>query len=104
MATGRVSLQILLRPQHRTPEGVAAVCESLTSLGIQPTAKGAATVSATVGSAAFDGIFGPRAKKNSLQAETLATPATPEVIVRRTTAQRAWSVQKRPHGESNRLR
>jgi hypothetical protein len=51
-------LQLLLHPDRRTPEAVAAVKQILGSLGIVPTAAGAATISAEVDANTFQTLFG----------------------------------------------
>jgi hypothetical protein len=58
MGTVPIFLQILLRKPHRTPRDIAGVREALVSLGIQPTASGAATISASISADLFHQIFG----------------------------------------------
>ncbi len=69
-----VKLQILLRKDMRTPEGVAAVRRILESLGITPSASGTATVSAGVEADQLEAIFGPVAPVIQFQADTLPVP------------------------------
>jgi hypothetical protein len=52
-----IKLQILLRQPWRNAEGVEHVREVASSLGIQPTAEGRATISAEVGEQAFETMF-----------------------------------------------
>lgn len=70
----RVKLQVLLRKERRTPEGMAAVRGILESLGITPSASGSATVSATVEAGRLEAIFGPVAPVIQFQADTLPIP------------------------------
>jgi hypothetical protein len=66
-----IRLQILLRTEWRTPQGVERVRSLLAALGITPTAAGAATLSAELDDSRFKDIFGTRAKTTppSLPAE-----------------------------------
>ncbi len=58
-----IKLQILLRKAWRTPEGLAAVKKIAESLGITPTASGAASVSAEIDPQAFESLFGQKARE-----------------------------------------
>ena len=69
-----MKLQILLRKDKRTPEGVAAVRRILESLGITPSASGSATVSATVESGRLETIFGQTGPVAQFQTDTLPIP------------------------------
>ena len=53
-----VKLQLLLRKQWRTPEGVESVRKAAAAIGMTPTASGAASVSAEMDPAAFSKLFG----------------------------------------------
>ncbi len=74
MAGRRVRLQLLLRKEWRTREGVAAVRRALRALDIRPTGSGAATVSAEVGARAFERRFGPLSAVVRFEKDTLETP------------------------------
>ncbi len=69
-----MTLQFLLRKDKRTPEGVAAVRTILESLGITPSASGAATVSAAVEADRLEPIFGPVGPVIQFQTDTLPVP------------------------------
>lgn len=56
-----VKLQILLRKEWRTPQGVEEVRNLLVSFGITTTAAGAATLSAELGDSRFRDVFGTTA-------------------------------------------
>ena len=56
-----VKLQILIRPQWRTKDGLATVSSVAQSVGINPTAAGAATLSADIAPDAFEKLFGQQA-------------------------------------------
>lgn len=58
-----VKLQVLLRRESRTSEGVEEVRRILKSMGITPTAAGLATVSADVDEEQFEKLFGLRARE-----------------------------------------
>lgn len=53
-----IKLQLLLRKDRRTPEGLSAVREIAASLGIVPTASGAASVSGEIAPRDFESLFG----------------------------------------------
>lgn len=74
MARPRVRLQLLLRREWRTPEGVRAVQKALQSLDMQPTASGAATVSAAMDAEAFEKRFGPVSGIVPFETDALETP------------------------------
>ena len=54
-------MQILLRRDWRTPDGVAKAVELLRANGMTPTASGAATISATIAADRFEPMFGVKA-------------------------------------------
>jgi len=56
-----IKVQILLRKIWRTPEGIAAVRKIAPSLGITPTASGAASLSGEIDAQAFESLFGQEA-------------------------------------------
>lgn len=56
-----ILLQILLRKESRTAEGIAAVQKILAALGLKPTASGLATISAEVNAELFESLFGVKA-------------------------------------------
>lgn len=62
-----IKVQILLRKAWRTPEGIAAVQRIAASLGITPTASGAATVSGEIEPQAFESLFAQKAQEVSLR-------------------------------------
>src|SRR5512142_2224861 len=74
MAGRRVRLQLLLRKEWRTREGVAAVLRELRALDMRPTGSGAATVSAEVGARAFERRFGSLSAVVRFETDTLETP------------------------------
>lgn len=53
-----VKLQVLLRKEWRTSEGLATVRPLATALGMKPTAAGTATMSLEMESEAFEALFG----------------------------------------------
>jgi hypothetical protein len=53
-----MKLQLLLHPHRRSPEAIATVKKISQSLGILPTAEGAATISADVDPSTFQSLFG----------------------------------------------
>ena len=53
-----MKLSLLLRPEARTPQGVAAAAAALSALGARVTASGAASVSADIDEATFRTVFG----------------------------------------------
>jgi hypothetical protein len=53
-----IKLQVLLRSEWRTPQGVEKVREILRTIGLIPTIGGAATISAEVDPKQFQHIFG----------------------------------------------
>jgi hypothetical protein len=53
-----VKLQVLLRREWRTSQGIDEVRRILTSVGLTPTAAGLATISAEVGAERFEDLFG----------------------------------------------
>lgn len=66
-----VKLQLLIQRPWRNPEGIRRILEQLPALGIQPTAAGAATISAQATPQDFKHLF-------HLKAETVAPrPAGP---------------------------
>jgi hypothetical protein len=73
-----IKVQILLRPDMRTPEGIKTVKRMLASMGIKPSASGAASISATVEENRFRALFGPGAPEASetagMQAASLSVP------------------------------
>jgi hypothetical protein len=70
----RINLQILVAMSHRNPDDIAAVRDGLTTLGIQPTSSGAASLSAAVDPAKFESLFGPYPSGNVLTAAPLRVP------------------------------
>jgi hypothetical protein len=56
-----ILLQILLRKESRTADGIAAVQKILRSLGLKPTASGLATISAEAQPEQFEALFGVKA-------------------------------------------
>ena len=62
-----IKLQILLRKDWRTPEGLDAVKKIAAALGITPTAAGAATLSGEMEAQAFESLFGQKAQVLSPQ-------------------------------------
>jgi len=58
-----IKLQILLRKERRTPEGITMVKEIAASLGIKPTTSGAASISGEIDPKAFEVLFGTRAEQ-----------------------------------------
>jgi hypothetical protein len=56
-----VVLQILLRKEWRTAEGIAVVRKLLTALGLKPTTSGLATISAEIDPELFEALFGVKA-------------------------------------------
>ena len=74
MALPRLRLQILLRKEWRTPEGVAAVRKALQAIDAQATGSGAATVSAVMEADAFERRFGPVPSVARLETDTLEVP------------------------------
>ncbi len=62
-----IKLQILLRSEWRTPQGVAKVQEILRSMGLMPTAGGAATISAELELNRFEEVFGVIATETAPQ-------------------------------------
>jgi len=69
-----VRLQLLLRREWRTPEGVAAVEKALPALDMQPTAHGAATVSGVMDAGVFEKRFGAVSGIVPFKTDTLETP------------------------------
>ena len=53
-----MKIQVLLHPQQRNPSGVENAKQILQSLGIRPTAAGAASISAEADPEKFQSIFG----------------------------------------------
>jgi hypothetical protein len=53
-----ISLQILLRENSRTSQGIAEVAQQLTHLGLDVTASGLATLSARASAESFERLFG----------------------------------------------
>ena len=62
-----IKLQILLRSEWRTPEGLAKVQRILRALGMAPTAAGAVTISAEVEPDKFEEMFGVTATATTPQ-------------------------------------
>jgi hypothetical protein len=61
----------------RTREGIAAVRDILSRLGLEPSAAGAATVSVIMEEKRFRGLFGSKASKEAaLHAAPLSVPET----------------------------
>jgi hypothetical protein len=56
-----ITLQILLRHEWRTPDGVAKALDILRANGLTPTGSGAATISATIPADKFEEMFGVKA-------------------------------------------
>jgi len=56
-----ILLQILLRKEARTADGIAAVQKILTALGVKLTASGLASISAEVAPERFEALFGVKA-------------------------------------------
>jgi hypothetical protein len=56
-----ILLQILLRKDSRTADGVEAVRRILVALGLKPTASGLATISAEATPEQFESLFGVKA-------------------------------------------
>jgi hypothetical protein len=56
-----IKLQVLLRREWRTSEGIEEVRKILTSIGLKPTASGAATISAEAEPERFESLFGVKA-------------------------------------------
>ena len=71
-----MKLQLLLRPEARTPEGKAAVRRICESLGIQLTAEGGVTFSANINDDQFSTLFGHAAdaRAAALTAPPLKVP------------------------------
>ena len=69
-----IKVQILLRPDMRTPEGIKTVKRMLASLGMKPTASGAASISAVVKEKRFSTLFGSGAQEASETAGMQAAP------------------------------
>jgi hypothetical protein len=67
MPASPVKLQVLLRPEWRTPDGVANVLSILQTLGINPTVSGQAAISAEAPPDAFELLFGPQAAQRVTQ-------------------------------------
>jgi hypothetical protein len=63
-----IKLQILLRREWRTPEGLAKVQGILHAIGLPPTAAGAVTISAEIGLDKFQEMFGVTATETAPQA------------------------------------
>ena len=62
-----ITLQILLRREWRTPDGVAKALDLLRANGLAPTGSGAATISATIAADKFEEIFGVKATQVTAQ-------------------------------------
>ena len=69
-----VLLQILLRSEWRTPQGVEDVKRILESLGITPTGQGSATISAELDPELFEKLFGASSTSLGLAEKDLAVP------------------------------
>jgi hypothetical protein len=76
-----IPLQILLREGFRTSQGIAAVAQQLTHLGLDVTAAGLATLSARASAESFERLFGagegtelpiPAALRDSIASITVA--------------------------------
>ncbi len=76
-----MKLQVLLHPQQRNPSGVENAKQILQSLGIRPTATGAASISAEVDDEKFQSIFGiPPPEGSSAGAVSTETLPVPESL------------------------
>jgi hypothetical protein len=62
-----IKLQILLRREWRTPEGLEKVQAILRTIGLVPTAAGAVTISAEVEASTFQQMFGVTATETPPQ-------------------------------------
>ncbi len=58
-----IKLQILLHKAWRTPQGMDTVKKIAESLGIKPTASGAATLSGEIKSQAFESLFAQKVRE-----------------------------------------
>jgi hypothetical protein len=56
-----IKLQVLLRREWRTSDGIEQVRKILTSIGLKPTASGLATISAEAEPERFESLFGVKA-------------------------------------------
>jgi hypothetical protein len=70
-----MKLQLLLHPHQRTPDGIASAKRLSSSLGIHPTAEGAATISAEVDEDTFQSLF-----KTPPEGSSSGTSATKESL------------------------
>lgn len=65
-----IKLQILLRQEWRTPQGVEKITAILRSVGLMPTVGGLATISADVEPETFKALFGVTATETAPQPGT----------------------------------
>lgn len=65
--TPSIKLQLLLRREWRTPQGIEKVQEIIRSIGMSPTAGGLATISADLEPAKFKEMFGVVATESEPQ-------------------------------------
>jgi len=63
-------LQILLRKEYRKPEGIAAVNQIVSGLGIRPTGTGFASLSGEISQQAFESMFSSSERTGSPQPMT----------------------------------
>ncbi len=76
-----IKVQILLRRDMRTPEGIKTVKRMLASLGMKPSASGAASISAVVEEKRFSAIFGSGAPEAHEAAGMQAAPlSVPDIL------------------------
>jgi hypothetical protein len=71
----RIKLQILLRAECRTPQGIGDAKRALSSLGIASTGHGDATISAEIDAEDFEKLFGSAATAPRSWNENLAVPS-----------------------------
>lgn len=57
-AAGSIALQLLVKPEHRTDQGIQRVRNALESAGLRVTAVGRATASARISAGTFEQTFG----------------------------------------------
>ncbi len=65
-----LKLQILLRKEYRKPEGIAAVKQIVSGLGIEPTSTGLASLSGQISQEAFESMFSSTVRASSPQPMT----------------------------------
>jgi hypothetical protein len=61
MSNSTIKIQVLLRPEWRTPGGIAEARNALVEAGLRPTAAGLATISAELDQDGFRSLFGTSA-------------------------------------------